>query len=182
MTVVGIDLGTSNSALAFTIDTSVSTLEIAQVESPGQVARHVTMPSALYLPMDHEITAEECRLPWQTMGEPDAVIGRWRGESGRAGAVTLVWGRPRGRGAVAALAGVHLDLRFVDEHGDELVILRDGGQDSLERDEALEAGDAEALRQIHLGHAGHQAVASTVAETQTKIAANAVSARTGIVT
>lgn len=75
--VVGIDLGTSNSALAFTEDEQVSTLEIAQVESPGQVARHVTMPSALYLPLANEISAEECRLPWQRTGEPDAVVGRW---------------------------------------------------------------------------------------------------------
>ena len=29
------------------------------------------------------------------------MIGRWRGENGRAGAVTLVWGRPLVRGAVA---------------------------------------------------------------------------------
>jgi hypothetical protein len=34
----------------------------------------------------------------------DYVIGRWRGENGRAGAVTLVWGRPLVRGAVAATA------------------------------------------------------------------------------
>ena len=31
-------------------------------------------------------------------------IGRWRGENGRAGAVTLIWGRPLVRGAVAATA------------------------------------------------------------------------------
>ena len=34
----------------------------------------------------------------------DDVIGRWRGENGRAGSVTLVWGRPLVRGAVAATA------------------------------------------------------------------------------
>jgi hypothetical protein len=34
----------------------------------------------------------------------DEVIGRWRGENGRAGSVTLVWGRPLVRGAVAATA------------------------------------------------------------------------------
>lgn len=34
----------------------------------------------------------------------DDVIGRWRGENGRAGAVTLVWGRPMVRGAVGATA------------------------------------------------------------------------------
>ena len=34
----------------------------------------------------------------------DDVIGRWRGESGMAGDVTLVWGRPLVPGAVAATA------------------------------------------------------------------------------
>jgi hypothetical protein len=43
----------------------------------------------------------------------DEVIGRWRGENGRAGAVTLVWGRPLAQGAVAATA--ELDLETVDQ-------------------------------------------------------------------
>jgi len=43
----------------------------------------------------------------------DEVIGRWRGENGRAGAVTLVWGRPLLQGAVAATA--ELELETVDQ-------------------------------------------------------------------
>ena len=43
----------------------------------------------------------------------DEVIGRWRGENGRAGAVTLVWGRPLTQGAVAATA--ELELETVDQ-------------------------------------------------------------------
>lgn len=43
----------------------------------------------------------------------DDVIGRWRGENGRAGAVTLVWGRPLVRGAVAATAV--LEAETVDQ-------------------------------------------------------------------
>ncbi len=43
----------------------------------------------------------------------DDVIGRWRGENGRAGAVTLVWGRPLQQGAVAASA--ELDHDTVDQ-------------------------------------------------------------------
>ena len=43
----------------------------------------------------------------------DEVIGRWRGENGRAGAVTLVWGRPLVRGAVAATAV--LETETVDQ-------------------------------------------------------------------
>jgi hypothetical protein len=43
----------------------------------------------------------------------DDVVGRWRGENGRAGAVTLVWGRPLLRNAVAATA--ELDGETVDQ-------------------------------------------------------------------
>jgi hypothetical protein len=43
----------------------------------------------------------------------DDVIGRWRGENGRGGNVTLIWGRPLIRGAVAATA--ELDAEAVDQ-------------------------------------------------------------------
>jgi len=43
----------------------------------------------------------------------DEVIGRWRGENGRGGAVTLIWGRPLVKGAVAATA--ELDGETVDQ-------------------------------------------------------------------
>jgi hypothetical protein len=43
----------------------------------------------------------------------DDVIGHWRGENGRAGDVTLVWGRPLVRGAVAATA--ELEGETVDQ-------------------------------------------------------------------
>jgi hypothetical protein len=43
----------------------------------------------------------------------DDVIGRWTGENGRAGDVTLVWGRPLIRGSVAATA--ELELETVDQ-------------------------------------------------------------------
>src|SRR5207245_3726841 len=43
----------------------------------------------------------------------DEVIGKWRGENGRAGDVTLVWGRPLVQGAVAA--GAELETETVDQ-------------------------------------------------------------------
>jgi hypothetical protein len=43
----------------------------------------------------------------------DDVIGRWQGENGRTGDVTLVWGNPLVRGAVAATA--ELELETVDQ-------------------------------------------------------------------
>jgi len=58
-----------------------------------------------------DVLAEDNR-DWR-MDLNDDVIGRWRGENGRAGAVTLVWGRPLVRGAVAATA--ELDGETVDQ-------------------------------------------------------------------
>jgi hypothetical protein len=43
----------------------------------------------------------------------DDVIGRWRGENARSGDITLVWGRPLVRGAVAATA--ELEHETVDQ-------------------------------------------------------------------
>jgi hypothetical protein len=43
----------------------------------------------------------------------DEVIGRWRGESGRAGDVTLVWGSPLAPGAFAVTA--QLETETVDQ-------------------------------------------------------------------
>lgn len=51
--------------------------------------------------------------PEWTIDLNDDVIGKWRGENGRAGDVTLVWGRPLVRGAVAATA--ELELETVDQ-------------------------------------------------------------------
>ncbi|HEU5252923.1 MAG TPA: hypothetical protein VFU16_06335 [Solirubrobacterales bacterium] len=56
----------------------------------------------------------------------DDVIGRWRGENGRAGAVTLVWGRPLVRGAVAATAvldGETVDQELISQDRFTLVAL-----------------------------------------------------------
>ena len=47
---------------------------------------------------------------------------------------------------------LHGDLRLVDEHRDELVVLGDVRQDALDGDQALEALDAEGLRLEDLGH------------------------------
>ena len=50
---------------------------------------------------------------------------------------------------------LHGDLRLVDEHRDELFVLRDVRQDALDRQQALEALDAEGLGLEHLGHTSH---------------------------
>jgi hypothetical protein len=72
----------------------------------------------------------------------DEVIGRWRGENGRAGAVTLVWGRPLVRGAVAATA--ELDGETVDQEE----ILRD--RFTLIALDALEAYGDDVFMEVRL--------------------------------
>lgn len=67
--VVGIDLGTTNSAVAFA-DTEdprlvVQTFSVPQVVSPGQVERRETLPSFHYQPAEGELPAESLALPWE---------------------------------------------------------------------------------------------------------------------
>jgi len=67
--VVGIDLGTTNSSLAY-VDTAegdaarIQQLAIPQVVAPGDVAARPTLPSFLYLPGPNEQPAGALRLPW----------------------------------------------------------------------------------------------------------------------
>jgi molecular chaperone DnaK (HSP70) len=66
--VVGIDLGTTNSALAY-VDTgangaAVSTFPIPQVTAPGAVEERPLLPSFLYLPGAGEQPAGAMKLPW----------------------------------------------------------------------------------------------------------------------
>jgi hypothetical protein len=56
----------------------------------------------------------------------DDVIGRWRGEDGRAGDVTLVWGTPLVPGAVAATAEIEgevIDQELVSDDRFTLIAL-----------------------------------------------------------
>src|SRR5256885_12895240 len=91
---VGIDLGTTNSALAW-VDTSarprvLCTMEIAQLVAPGDVSRRPTLPSFLYVPGEHDFPAGAAALPWDPEAK-DAARGIV-GELARAQG-TLVPGR-----------------------------------------------------------------------------------------
>ncbi len=66
--VVGIDLGTTNSAVAF-VDSeaaspAIEMFAIAQLVAPGVVEPRPTQPSFLYLPADAEMKPEQLALPW----------------------------------------------------------------------------------------------------------------------
>ena len=68
--VVGIDLGTTNSALAY-IDTEaapgeVQTLAVPQITAPGVIEPRETLPSFHYAPADGEFVPGALRLPWES--------------------------------------------------------------------------------------------------------------------
>jgi molecular chaperone DnaK (HSP70) len=65
--ILGIDLGTTNSALAVALaddDSAPRAQAIAQVIGPGQVAERPTLPSFLLLPSELEVPPAQLQLPW----------------------------------------------------------------------------------------------------------------------
>jgi len=77
---VGIDLGTTNSAVAY-VDShgrnaggpKLHTFNVAQVVAAGQVAEHPLLPSFLYLPGPHDLAPGAIDLPWNA--NPGEVVG-----------------------------------------------------------------------------------------------------------
>ncbi len=63
--ILGIDLGTTNSAMAVaSVDEPARTVEITQVVGPGEIAARSTLPSFLLLPSENEVTSAQLQLPW----------------------------------------------------------------------------------------------------------------------
>ncbi len=81
---LGIDLGTSNSAIAFSEVDSDRTeiLEITQILGPNQIGEKPTLPSALYVPHPEEFSAGAFPLPWRTTEGGDAIIGQFARDHG----------------------------------------------------------------------------------------------------
>ncbi len=77
---VGIDLGTTNTAVAY-VDTAarsvggprLHTFYVPQVVAAGQVAEQDLLPSFLYLPGPHDLTPGSIDLPWKK--NPSDVVG-----------------------------------------------------------------------------------------------------------
>lgn len=84
---VGIDLGTSNTVLAFARRGSgeIAILPIEQLVAAGEVAACAQLPSVRYHPAPGELPADGLRLPWRA-GDPgglaEVVIGRFARELG----------------------------------------------------------------------------------------------------
>ena len=65
---VGIDLGTTNSAVAFVdgqaADKRVTLFDVPQLVAPGEIAPRRQLPSFLYLAGEHDLGPAETALPW----------------------------------------------------------------------------------------------------------------------
>ncbi len=77
--IVGIDLGTTNSALAFCDATAleegsrIAVCKIPQLVNPNEVAERSLLPSFLYIPGEFDFPKGSVSLPWDA--EPKLVIG-----------------------------------------------------------------------------------------------------------
>jgi hypothetical protein len=80
---LGIDLGTSNSAIAIAdVETDQTRIvEIAQILGPNQLGEAPTLASALYVPHNEEFPKGSFPLPWNDAGEP-AIVGRFARDHG----------------------------------------------------------------------------------------------------
>jgi molecular chaperone DnaK (HSP70) len=92
--VVGIDLGTTNCAMAW-LDSSepedrarVTLHEIPQLVGPGEVAPRTLLPSFLYLPGEIDFPAGATALPWDP--QPRHVVGELARRRGAENPVRLV--------------------------------------------------------------------------------------------
>ncbi len=136
--VIGIDLGTTNSALAYAeirpdadpLDTpEVRLMDIPQLVNPGEVRDEPLLPSSLYVPGTTDFPAGSLALPWDP--EPEFVTGRlaqnrgvenagrlvasaksWLSHSGvDRTAPILPWNAPEG---VGKLSPVDASSRYLD--------------------------------------------------------------------
>jgi hypothetical protein len=90
--IVGIDLGTTNSALAH-VDAGGETarsevMPVPQLVNPGEVAELTLLPSFLYVPADIDFPAGSLGLPWNASAQP--VVGELARKRGAENPVRLV--------------------------------------------------------------------------------------------
>ena len=85
--IVGIDLGTSNSILAYTptemndpAGSEIQILEIPQIVGPGSVAARSMLPSFIFLPGEKDMSPDALSLPWEK--DVKQVVGEFARERG----------------------------------------------------------------------------------------------------
>src|SRR6188474_98996 len=71
---IGIDLGTTNSAVAFVdtkaADPRVRVFEVPQLVAPGEVAPRRQLPSFVYMAGEIDLAPHETSLPWRPIAKP----------------------------------------------------------------------------------------------------------------
>ena len=83
--IIGIDLGTTNCAMAFAnldagADATVVDFPIPQLQRPGEVASLPLLPSCLYVSGEHELPQGAATLPWgESPGFIAGEFARWQG-------------------------------------------------------------------------------------------------------
>jgi len=93
---IGIDLGTSNTALCYAdlregSRPEIHTFAVPQLVAPGDVQPRDLLPSALYEPAPFELSPESTALPWRPAAErPDTVVGAAARQLGAKTAVRYV--------------------------------------------------------------------------------------------
>ena len=99
---VGIDLGTTNTACAY-VDTAagraIEVFDVPQLGAPGEVRGRPTLPSFLYLAGPHELAPGSLDLPWAP--GRDFCVGVLARDQGTRVAGRLVAGKQRGGSARA---------------------------------------------------------------------------------
>ena len=88
MNIIGIDLGTTNSSLAYTTGEGVELFAIPQLVNPGEVRPEPLLPSSLYLPGPKDFPEGSTALPWDDA--PPFVIGTLAQKRGAESAGRLV--------------------------------------------------------------------------------------------
>jgi molecular chaperone DnaK (HSP70) len=81
--IIGIDLGTTNSVVAY-LDTqeasAIQVFQVPQLVAEGEVRTMPTLPSFLYFPSEHDLSAGGMKLPWEE--RPESVAGVLAREQG----------------------------------------------------------------------------------------------------
>ncbi|MGA2076186.1 MAG: Hsp70 family protein [Terriglobia bacterium] len=81
--IIGIDLGTTNSVVAYLDQQEASAIQVFQVPqlvAEGEVRAMPTLPSFLYFPTEHDLSAGSMKLPWEE--RPESVAGVLAREQG----------------------------------------------------------------------------------------------------
>lgn len=81
---LGIDLGTTNSAIALseTEGSQTEVIEITQILGPNQIGEKATLPSALYIPHPDEFPKGAFFLPWRPAEACEWIVGHFARDHG----------------------------------------------------------------------------------------------------